>query len=197
MNSTDIQKTLSNPTEVFHSTDSDGKTIVVLAYPAEHEAELLTVAKELKTVLQSGNNYIEINKTKDGKRCDLMVSSPKLSNPLFFGDLQCTESTYDELLLQKNHDEQVSLAFYIYQKQVLKTQEEIDEAKAQDDYDEFAVIQIDEPTYTSVTIPVEGAFAVKSDDSLGETASFYDEDPNVALAVAAQIRKQEEESKED
>ena len=44
---------------------------------------------------------------------------------------------------------------------------------AEEGYDEHAVVSADEATFISVTIPVSGSFAVKSDDTHDNPAEFF------------------------
>ncbi|RZK26486.1 MAG: hypothetical protein EOO43_02690 [Flavobacterium sp.] len=173
MNSTEIQRVLNRATEVFYSEDNQGNTVMMLAFPADQENELLKLADELKKQLKGEENYIKIDKAKTDT-CDVMIVAPAFSNPVMVFDKRYTTATYEEFLLKKELEEEISLSFYIYTKEIMKTSAEISHIKATNDYDPLDVVDIAAPTYASVIIPVVGLFAVKSDDSLPNPPSFED-----------------------
>jgi len=165
MNIQEIQKELLQPHEMFYPLHIENG-VFYLAYKEEQEETLRTIAKELENIFKDGDNSIYLNKaSKD--LCSLMIASSKLTAPLIFENTPFYN--LDDLLFSKKMDEQVSLAFYIYDKQTDNSHKVPSEKD-----DKYAVVRIDEPTHSSVVIHINALFNIKSDEKYPD-GGFEDE----------------------
>lgn len=196
MNRDEIQEKLSSPTEIFYSGNSDDG-VVYLAYPVEKEVELRAVALVLKSNLTDSSNYIEINKMPVGTKYAVTIASPQFGTPLFFGEVPCPQSSYNDMLNIKKEGGTVKLGFYVYQKMVKPGKAEVEAAQKKKSYDEHAIVQPGEPYFISIEIAVEGRFAIKSDDQVEDAAGFLFLKPGEALAIADAAREKVDGKEEE
>jgi len=183
----EIQAMLAKPHDLFYSKEEELRTIYITGAAAQ-EGDLKKCAKALKHVLDNADNYIEINKATRGAKYQVIISSPSKGTAITF-EAPIAKYDYNELLLAKSQEETVALGFYIPQKEVLPTKEEIAAIKKDPDYDEAGIVNAEQPHYVQIKIPVEYCtFKIKSDDQYEEESTFVDIKPEVALAISEELR---------
>lgn len=122
----------------------------------------------------------------------MIISSPR-KGTAFNLETSTPKNDCNELLLTKSHEDKVGLGFFILNKEIQRTQAEIDAIKNDGDYDEEGAVLAEGPYYIAVKIGVQDClFNIRSDDFYKEESAFVDLKPEVALAHAAQIREEKD-----
>jgi hypothetical protein len=185
MNSEEIQEKLNTPEEVFSSV-KDGEVMFYLVYPLSRLHVLTAYAAELSKVFKEADNVVEINREQAGLKYNLSISSSNFSPALFFKELPCLTSCYDDLLEVIRAGAEVKLGFYFYRNPMERATGTEANANGSDNDQSIAEAPVN---FANIAVFIEGSFEVKSDEALRGEAEFADLKPGTALYFAAQAQE--------
>jgi len=163
MNSTEIKEILDRATELFNSVDEAGNLTIMLAFQADEEEALRELAEELDGALSGDGSYLEVSTAQAPRKCHLMLSVSGFGNPIVLEPVKYYGDTLKKLVEKEGNNEPVGFGFFIYSKEIERTEVKIQAAMAAEDYDEHQAVPADEPVYDSVRIAIKGGLQIRTD----------------------------------